>query len=197
MKRKSNYNEVLIISAALVTIVRYSAAFVASDVGQITGVLSEVVTVGLALSGIGMGVLDVIGGMVLFQGWRSCMPRAGQGWPFRFKALTLFVYGLLVNGMIIIVPFTVSRVTHSNMDAVLGTGFLLWFWAIAVNIAPYMVVGGVSISAVVVNADANGETNGGRISGRNRANGRTGRTRTYESLSPTEKYYVYNTETAA
>lgn len=152
MKQKQrNYNDLLIWAAALVTVVRYAAAFIASDMPMITGVLSLVITIALGLSGLGMGVLDVIGGAVLFQGWRKVMPRNGQGWPMRFKVLTGFVLGLIVNGIVIIVPFTVSRVLQSTMEHVLGDGLMLWCWAIAVNVAPYMLIGGVSTSANIIN----------------------------------------------
>jgi len=147
---KRNYNELLIWSAALVTVVRYAAAFIASDMGEITGWLSDLVTVALGFSGIGMGVLDVIGGAALFQGWRHIMPKSGQPWPFRFKVLTVFVFGLIFNGIVIIVPFTVSRVLGETMKAALGGGFWVWVWSAAVNIAPYMLIGGVSVSSNLV-----------------------------------------------
>ena len=77
-KKKSDkgrdYSSLLIWSAAVVTVVRYSAAFVASDMGQISGAMSEVVTLLLGLSGVGMGILDVFGGTYLFDGWRHAIP---------------------------------------------------------------------------------------------------------------------------
>lgn len=162
---KRNYNELLIWSAALVTVVRYAAAFIASDMGEITGLLSEIVTLFLGLSGLGMGVLDVIGGAALFQGWRRTMPKAGQSWPFRFRVLTFFVFGLILNGIIIIVPFTVSRVMQETMLDALGGGFWVWFWASAVNIAPYMLIGGVAVSANLVATDSEKgpEISGGKM----------------------------------
>ena len=148
---KRNYNSLLIWSAALVTVVRYSAAFIASDLGTITGWLSELITIALGISGLGMGILDVIGGAALFQGWRRVMPKAGITWPMRFKILSGFVFGLILNGIIIIVPFTVSRVMSETMLGALGGGWGVWLWAIAVNVAPYMLIGGVATAGNVIN----------------------------------------------
>ena len=145
-----DYSTLLIWAAAVVTVVRYSAAFIASDVGQITGTLSQIITILMGISGLGMGILDVIGGTYLFDGWRRTMPATGKAWTFRFKMLTIFVFMLMSTGVMILVPFTVSRVTHSSMDVVLGTGLYLDLWALLVNVAPYLLIGGVAIGNQVV-----------------------------------------------
>jgi len=148
-----DYSGMLIWSAAVVTVVRYSAAFVASDMGQITGPLSEAVTMLLGLSGIGMGVLDVFGGTYLFDGWRHAIPQQGKRWTIRFRALTFLVFGLIISGVFILVPFTVSRVRHESMDAVL-IGNSLWWWAILVNVTPYFIIGGVAIGNQIVKVNS-------------------------------------------
>lgn len=145
-----DYSTILIWSAAVVTVVRYAAAFIASDVGEIIGWLSETITILMGLSGLGMGILDVIGGTYLFDGWRRTMPAAGKTWPFRFKVLTAFVFALIVTGVMILVPFTMSRVTHSSMETILGDGWLLAGWSILVNLAPYLLIGGVAVGNQVV-----------------------------------------------
>lgn len=147
------------ISAALVTVVRYAAAFMSSDMGEITGTLSEGVTFMMALTGLGMGILDVFGGAYLFNGWRKTMPRTGQRWSFRFKTLTFFVFGLITSGMIILVPFTVSRISHQSVADVLGTGWGKWVWSTMVNIVPYFLVGGVFAGNRVF-AEMDSETSG-------------------------------------
>lgn len=148
-----DYSTLLIWSAAVVTVVRYAAAFIASDMGEITGLLSELITILMGLSGLGMGVLDVIGGTYLFDGWRRTMPKSGQAWPFRFKVLTTFVFSLMVTGVMILVPFTESRVTHTSMAAVLAGGSLRW-WALLVNLAPYLLIGGVAVGNQVVSVSS-------------------------------------------
>lgn len=152
-KKGHDYSTLLIWSAAAVTVVRYAAAFIASDMGEITGTLSEVITVAMGLSGLGMGILDVIGGTYLFDGWRRTMPKAGQSWPFRFRVLTAFVFGLIVTGVLILVPFTVSRVTHTSMASVLDGGNLT-AWALLVNLAPYLLIGGVAVGNQVVSVSS-------------------------------------------
>lgn len=161
MKQKGHdYSELLIWAAALVTVVRYAAAFVASDLGEITGGLSEVITIAMGFSGLGMGILDVIGGTYLFDGWRRAMPANGKPWPFRFKVLSFFVFSLMASGVMILVPFTMSRVTHQSMEFVLGIGAGLTWWALLVNLTPYLLIGGVAIGnqVVTVNSEGNAET---------------------------------------
>lgn len=144
-----DYSTLLIWSAAWVTVVRYAAAFIASDMGEIIGPLSDVITLFMGLSGLGMGILDVIGGAYLFDGWRRSMPAAGKKWSFRFKVLTTFVFTLIGTGIGILVPFTISRVTHSSMADVLQGSSLVW-WSLFVNLAPYLLIGGVAVGNQVV-----------------------------------------------
>jgi MFS family permease len=143
MRKRRDYASVLIWAAVLVTVVRYAGAFIASDLGEITGWVSEALSLAMGLTGLGMGVLDVLGGAYIFDGWRRSMPRAGQKWPFRFRILTVFAFGLFAIGIWILVPFTVSRVSHQTMEQVLGMGWGLWTWSVAVNVAPYVLIGGV------------------------------------------------------
>ncbi len=153
MKKRTkgrDYSTMLIWSAAVVTVVRYAAAFIASDVGEITGWLSDVITVAMGISGLGMGILDVFGGAYLFDGWRRKMPASGRRWSFKFRVLTVFVFSLIGTGVLILVPFTVSRVTHSSLESVMGDGPMLFGWSFLVNIAPYLLIGGVSVGNQIV-----------------------------------------------
>ncbi len=148
-KQGQDYSKMLIWASALVGVVRYSAAFLASDMGEITGNLSTVISALLGLSGLGMGFLDTVGAAYLFDGWRRAMPKNGQSWPFRFKVLTVFIAAIFVTGLGILVPFTVSRVGHATMASTLGpTG--IWFWGLAVNLAPILLIGGVATGQSVV-----------------------------------------------
>lgn len=137
----------LIGATVLVTIVRYMGAFAAADLGKISGVLSEILTIFLALSGAGMGLLDVLGGGLLFNGWRLVMPRAGQRWSFRFWVLTFCVLMLLISGSIILVPFTVSRMTQNSIVDTLGGPMsdFTWLWAWMVVLVPYFIIIGVFV----------------------------------------------------
>jgi len=148
-----DYSTILIWSAAVVTVVRYAAAFIASDLGEITGWLSELITILMGLSGLGMGILDVIGGTYLFDAVRRKMPKSGEHWKPQFKVLTGFVVTLMITGIGILVPFTVSRVTHTSMADVLSGNWLTG-WAFLVNLAPYLLIGGVAVGNQVVSVSS-------------------------------------------
>lgn len=201
MKNKGrDYSELLIWAAALVTVVRYAAAFIASDATQINETLSEIITVAMGLSGLGMGVLDVIGGAYLFTGWQKKMPANGSAWSFKFKVLSFFAIGLIVNGILILIPFTMSRVAGVTIHHILGDGILLFGWSAVVNVAPYLLIGGVSVGSVIVSIDqappaeqTNEQANGSRNGSQEESEKENG-SRKYSSLSRTEKYYIINNE---
>lgn len=144
MKLKDWSNR-LIWATILISVVRYAAAFAASDVGEIKGVWSGVLTFLLAITGIGMGVLDTIGGGLLFNGWSRVLPRTGDKWSPRFKILTICVLVLLLSGLFILVPFSMSRLSHESVLGVLGGRDSLWAWgwALMVNVIPYVLIAGV------------------------------------------------------
>lgn len=135
----------LIWATILVTVVRYSAAFMASDLGQITGLASDIITFFLTLTGLGMGVLDTLGGGLLFNGWSRVFPKHGQSWSMKFKILTFCVFMLVFSGLIILVPFTVSRLSHESVLVTLGGSgsFWTWLWSGMVNFIPYVLIIGV------------------------------------------------------
>ncbi len=155
-----DYSEILIWAAALVTVVRYAAAFIASDATEIPLWLSELITILMGISGIGMGVLDVIGGAYLFTGWQKKMPKNNDPWSFKFKVLTFFAIGLIVNGILILIPFTASRVSGNTMFHILGDGFFLYAWSAVVNIAPYLLIGGVAVGTQMVSIESGGQMTG-------------------------------------
>lgn len=143
-----DYSELLIWAAGLVGMIRYAAAFLFSDLGQIVGVTSEIITILLGLSGFAMGLLATFGATYLFDGWRKKMPASGNKWPFKFVVLTIFVVMIFVSELAILVPFTVSRMAHSSMTDILKGG--VWWWSLAVNIMPLLLIGGVSVGNQVV-----------------------------------------------
>ena len=134
----------LIWATVLISVVRYAAAFAASDVGQITGTWSNVLTFFLSLTGLGMGILDTIGGGLLFNGWSRVFPKAGSTWSLRFKVLTICVFTLLISGLFILVPFTMSRLAHESvLESLGGKSFWSWSWSLMVNLIPYVLIAGV------------------------------------------------------
>lgn len=143
--RIKDWSDRLIWATMVVGIVRYAAAFAASDVGQITGLASDILTVALSLTGIGMGILDTVGGGLLFNGWSRVFPKNGQAWSMRFKVLTFCVFGLLISGLFILVPFTMSRISQESVLSALGgrNSIWAWVWSTMVNLIPYILIAGV------------------------------------------------------
>lgn len=144
MKLK-DWADKLIWATILVSVVRYSAAFMASDLGKIEGLASEVVTFFLTVTGLGMGLLDTLGGGLLFNGWSKVFPKTGSRWSMKFKILTFCVFSLIVSGMIILVPFTMSRLAHESVLETLGgkTNAWSWVWSGMVNFIPYILILGI------------------------------------------------------
>lgn len=143
--KKRDVGSVLIYAALVVMVARYAGAFLASDLNEINGLVSDVLTGLIAVSGAGMGVLDVLGAAFVFDGWRSALPRSGARWSSRFRVLSVIVVLMFASGVVILVPFTISRVVSEPMSIVLAGGWL-WLWAVAVNLAPYLLIGGVMFS---------------------------------------------------
>lgn len=181
-KTGNDYSTMLIWAAALVGVVRYAAAFLASDMGEISGTLSMVISIAMGFTGLGMGVLDTVGAAYLFDGWRRAMPKSGQPWPFRFRVLTVFVAAIFGTGLGILVPFTVARVAHQTMAMTLGPAGI-WLWGLAVNLAPVLLIGGVAVGQNVVKvsegAQVTGQMTGQLTGGENLSGQLSGQMQTY------------------
>lgn len=147
-QKGTDYTKLLLIGAALVVVIRYAAAFTASDMGAIEGNASTVTTWFMAASGIGMGFLVVFGQAYAFDGWKRSMPKVGQRIGWRFSLLTLTCLLLIIVDVAILVPFTVSRIRHASISAVLGEWD--WLWSVSVNVAPALLLAGVALGNTVV-----------------------------------------------
>lgn len=188
-----NWSSLLITATILIQVVRYMGTFLSSDVGQVTGTASDVLTFFLALAGLGMGILDTLGGALLFDGWRRVMPQAGKAWSFKFKVLTTVVFGLVGSGLIILVPFTISRMTHESIVDALGgsSAPMLWVWASMVNAIPYFLIAGIFAGNKMIsdlesgpaseNTSATTSRNGPQFQSTSGNGSRTGRPSIHES----------------
>jgi hypothetical protein len=143
-----DYSTLIIWASALVGMIRYAAAFLSSDLGMITGRLSEIVTVALGVSGFAMGILGTLGTTYIFDGWRSKMPATGARWGNKFISLTVLVALAFITEILILVPFTMSRVLHVSVADVLLGG--VWWWSTAVVVMPFILIGGVSVGNQIV-----------------------------------------------
>ena len=149
-----NWSSRLIWATILISVVRYAAAFAASDVGEITGIWSNILTFLLSLTGVGMGILDTVGGGLLFNGWSRVLPKHGASGSTRFNILSVCVGTLLVSGLFILVPFTMSRLSHESVLAALGGKNSIWSWLWSFMVA------GVFIGNKMVTSLEDGEGSG-------------------------------------
>lgn len=156
-QKGQDYSQLIIWTSALVGMIRYSAAFLSSDLGEITGVLSEWVTILLGVSGFAMGILGTLGTTYIFDGWRQKMPKTGDKWNNKFIALTLFVVLAIGAEILILVPFTMSRILHVSVADVLRGG--VWWWSASVVVMPFLLIGGVSVSNQIVTVTTETQTN--------------------------------------
>jgi len=160
-----NWSSRLIWATILISVVRYAAAFAASDVGEITGIWSNILTFLLSLTGVGMGILDTVGGGLLFNGWSRVLPKHGASGSTRFKILSVCVGTLLVSGLFILVPFTMSRLSHESVLAALGgkNSIWSWMWSFMVNVIPYVLIAGVFIGNKMVTSLEDEEGSGKEV----------------------------------
>ena len=164
MKLK-DWSERLIWATILISVVRYAAAFAASDVGMISGNWSKILTVFLAFTGVGMGILDTVGGGLLFNGWSRVFPKTGSSWSLRFKVLTVCVFTLLASGLYILVPFTMSRLSQESILTALGGmgSVWAWLWSLMVNLIPYVLIAGVFVGNKMVSSIEAEESSGNSV----------------------------------
>jgi hypothetical protein len=164
MKLK-DWSERLIWATILISVVRYAAAFAASDVGMISGNWSKILTVFLAFTGVGMGILDTVGGGLLFNGWSRVFPKTGSSWSLRFKVLTVCVFTLLASGLYILVPFTMSRLSQESILTALGGmgSVWAWMWSLMVNLIPYVLIAGVFVGNKMVSSIEAEESSGNSV----------------------------------
>ena len=151
-----DYSDIIIWSSAFVGMIRYAAAYLAADLGMIEDWLSQVVTVLLGVSGFAMGILGTLGTAYIFDGWRQKMPAADKKWSSKFKALTGFVAAAFLTEILILVPFTMSRVLHVSVAHVLQGG--VWWWSTAVVVMPILLIGGVSLGNQIVTVETSAES---------------------------------------
>jgi len=164
MKLK-DWSDRLIWATVLISVVRYAAAFAASDVGEITGIWSNILTFFLSITGLGMGILDTIGGGLLFNGWSKVLPKHGASGSARFNILSVCVFTLLISGLFILVPFTMSRLSHESVLSALGgrNSLWAWLWSLMVNLIPYVLIAGVFVGNKMVTSLESEEGSGNNV----------------------------------
>jgi hypothetical protein len=165
-RRGMDLGRVLLWSAVIVEAPRWAGAMLAADLRDVSGWLSSALNTGNTLSGIAMGVVNVVATAYLLDALRRERPvvtvyrhrprdsRRGVGDArltlarpnWRFYGILVFVVGLLGITPFVLAPFMVSRMTGDPLAVVLRTGLEQYAWAVTVVLAPIFVIGGVSFA---------------------------------------------------
>jgi hypothetical protein len=153
-RRGMDLGQVLLWSAVLVEAPRWAGAMLAADLKDVNGVLSSALNTGNTISGVAMGLVNVVATAYMLDALRRERPvitvhrKAGNfdkaNW--RFYGMLIFVIGLLVLTPFVLAPFMVSRMTGLALETVLGTAMWQFIWSTTVVLAPIFVIGGVSFA---------------------------------------------------
>jgi hypothetical protein len=165
-KTGMDLGRVLLWAAVIVSAPRWAGAMLAADMNHIADGLSAFLNLANTVSGLGMGVLEVIATAYLLDALRQAKPTytvtrkgiAVERRNWRFYGIAFFVVGLLAMTPLVLAPYLVSRMAGEDVAAVLATRVWQYVWATTVVVVPVFVVGGVAFSQaglVTVGSHAN------------------------------------------
>jgi MFS family permease len=153
-RRGMDLGRVLLWSAVIVEAPRWAGAMLAADLKEINSWLSTALNTGNTVSGVAMGLVNVVATAYMLDALRRERPtttvhrKTGTqdraNW--RFYGMLVFVAGLLALTPFVLAPFMVSRMTGETLEAVLGSMPWRYVWATTVVLAPIFVIGGVSFA---------------------------------------------------
>jgi len=158
---KKDYGNALLISAIAVGAPRWAGAMLSADVGEVTGLVSNILNVMNVLSGLAMGPLEVFAAAYMLDALRKQKPttraktKSGYRTKINFKwwGVLFFSVGLLILTPAILAPFIMSRMNNTGMVGVLPDSLLQLAWSTFVTIAPLFLVGGVAFAHAGLVAD--------------------------------------------
>jgi hypothetical protein len=166
----------LLWAAVIVSAPRWAGAMLAADVNHIQSWLSAFLNGANTISGLGMGVLEVVATAYLLDALRQQRPtitsyrkrfntkdtKGLEGKErhegkeiksyevvkanWRFYGILVFVVGLLGMTPMVLAPYLVSRMAGQDIAAVLSSRGWQYAWAVTVATAPVFVVGGVAFA---------------------------------------------------
>lgn len=135
-------------SAIAVSMPRWAGAFIAAD----TQTMPLWVDNGLhylnMFSGVGMGLIEVLGTAYLLDAWGKMKPRKthnAKSLDQQWVILTFFVGGLFILMPLILSPYIVARMNNKALSDIGGSLFHI-VWSIAVVLSPAFIVGGVAVA---------------------------------------------------
>ena len=145
---------VLLWSAVTVEAPRWAGAMLAADLKDINSWLSTALNTGNTVSGVAMGLVNVVATAYMLDALRRERPtitvhrKSGTAdkLNWRFYGMLVFVVGLLVLTPFVLAPYMVSRMTGETLETVLGSMPWQYVWSTTVVLAPIFVIGGVSFA---------------------------------------------------
>ena len=135
----------IIVPAMLVVqAARMVGAFVASDMQALPVWLSGLLTILTGVSGAAQAVVFVAGQIVMLDGWKRGLHHLKRT-NARMVTLTAIIILTLALEGVILVPYIHGRMTG---ETVAQYAALSWIWAVAVVLAPTLVIAGVMMCNV-------------------------------------------------
>jgi hypothetical protein len=151
MKRQKNgrdYGTLLMFSAMLVSIPRWAGAFIAADTLTMPPAIDAALHYLNLFSGIGMGLVEVLGAAYLLDAWGKMKARRTHNAKHldqRWVILTGFIAGLFILMPLILSPYMVARMNGQPLAAV-APGWFEYIWSAAVVLSPIFIIGGVAVA---------------------------------------------------
>ena len=153
-KKGLDMGRALLWSAMIVSAPRWAGAMLAADVGHVDNWISVMLNILNVVSGLGMGVVEVLATAYLLDALRRLRPtitRRRKGGNvevtnYQYWGTLGFVIGLMVLTPFVLAPYMVARISSQDVATVLGTQGWQYIWAVTVILTPVFVVGGVSFA---------------------------------------------------
>lgn len=144
----------LMIGAGAVAIVRYIGLFLHAEGGAVHGWLWDVVN---GASGAGMAVLEAIGIWHCWSAWAVAQPGRMR------NTLMLLIIGIFASITVMVAPYvySASQVGATSATLVALSPFALWMWAMAVTVAPLLIMAGAGLADTLANGSVNAQQSQG------------------------------------
>jgi len=147
---KRDYGNILLWSAVLVGAPRWAGAMLSADVGTVTGGIAQFLNVLNVISGLAMGLLEVLVMAYMLDSLRknrpTTMSRGKKRINWKWWGVLLFSLGLLILTPAILAPYIVSRMNEGGIVGILPAIPVQLLWSVGVTLAPLFVVGGVAFA---------------------------------------------------
>lgn len=134
--KRLNLSSVLIIGAMAVAAARYTGLFANSEGWRITGPVWDWI---VALSGVGMAVLEGVATWWMWNAWAETQPSRER------NVLAAFMVASGAALLVMVAPYVQASSNGLRVSQVLSTP-AMWVWSTANAIAPLLVMAGVGLA---------------------------------------------------